>query len=193
MDTIELAKYLTLLVEKGDYVAGHAILDRSDFIDETLPSKILNEGLIIQDASRGLPFTTRYFRLPYEECLFNLNFFIEDTSSAIIILSIPKELFSTYSSIYFKSCTSSSIVLELTGEVSSDYKDVYGNPTSIALLPPIYILGYFDIQKNIFIENPNYAFNDNNRLINISKFKPMLDKKYENILEEDKLQLTKKL
>lgn len=193
MNSIQLAKNITYIVQNGDYVAGHAIFNRSDIIDNNLPNKILKEGLTIQDASCGLLFTSRYFSLPYEECLHNLRSFIEDTSSAVIIISIPKELLSNYDSNDFTSCDSTSILLELTGEVSNDYKDVYGNPTNIALLPPIFILGYLDIQKDIFIENPNYAFNDNFRDVNISKLKPIFDKKYERILEESQHDLPKRL
>ncbi len=193
MNTIQLAKNISYMVQNGDYVAGHAIFNRSDTIDNTLPNKILKKGLTIQDASHGLLFTSRYFRLSYEECLHNLRAFIEDTSSAVIIISIPKELLSTYESKHFTSCDKTSILLELTGEVSSDYKDIYGNPTNIALLPPIFILGYLDIQRDIFIENPNYAFYDNIRNANISKLKPDFDKKYEKILEESQHDLPKML
>lgn len=65
--------------------------------------------------------------------VFNLHCFIEDTSSAVIIISIPKELLSTYESKYFKACNNTSILLELTVGVSSDYEDIYGNPTNITL------------------------------------------------------------
>lgn len=193
MNTIQLAKKISYMVQNGDYVVGHAIFNRSDIIDNNLPNKILKEGLIIQDASCGLSFTTRYFRLPYEECLFNLRGFIEDTSSAVIIISIPKELLATYESDYFKSCNNTSILLDLTGQVSSDYKDVYGNPTDIAMLSPIFILGYLDVKKDKFIENLNYAFKDNIKNINISKLKPIFDKKYEKILEESQHDLPKRL
>lgn len=193
MNTIELAEYIAYLIQNGNYVAGHAIFNRNDSIDNYLPDKILQEGLIIQDASVGLSFTTRYFTLPYEECLFNLRAFIEDTSSAVIIISIPKELFSSYKKENFKSYNSTSILLELTSEVSKDYEDVYGNPTNIALLPPIYILGYLDTQKNIFIENSNYGFNDDTKRINIDTLKPILDEKYSQILQEEQYNLTKKL
>lgn len=193
MNTIELAEYIAYLIQNGNYVAGHAIFNRNDKVDNYLPDKILQEGLIIQDASVGLSFTTRYFRLPYEECLFNLRAFIEDTSSAVIIISIPKELFSSYNKENFKSYNSTSILLELTGEVSKDYEDVYGNPTNIALLPPMYILGYLDTQNNIFIENSNYGFSDDTKKINIDTLKPTLDKKYVQILQEEQYNLTKKL
>lgn len=111
--------------------------------------------------------------------MYNLSAFMEDTTYAIIIISIPKEVLSNYESKYFTSYNNTSILLELTGEVSSDYKDVYGIPTDIALLPSIFILGYLDIQKDVFIENFDYAFNDNIRERNISKLRPIFDKKYE--------------
>lgn len=193
MNKVQLAQNITYMLQNGDYVAGHAIFNRENIIDNNLPNKILKEGLIVQDASCGLSFTTRYFRLPYEECIYNLNFFIEDTSNAVIIISIPKELLSDYEPKYFKSCNNTSILLELTNEISNDYKDIYGNPTNIALLPSAFILGYLDVQKDTFIETPSYAFNDNIRNINISKLKPILDKKYEKILEESKYNLSKKL
>lgn len=179
MNAIQLVKYIIYMVQNGDYAAGHAIFNRNETVANNLPNKILKEGLTIQDASRGLSFTTRYFSLPYEECLYNLSAFMEDTTYAIIIISIPKEVLSNYESKYFTSYNNTSILLELTGEVSSDYKDVYGIPTDIALLPSIFILGYLDIQKDVFIENSDYAFNDNIRERNISKLRPIFDKKYE--------------
>lgn len=117
--------------------------------------------------------------------------FIEDTSNAVIIISIPKELLSTYEAKYFKSYNNTSIVLESTDKYSSDYTDVYGNPTKIAILPQIYILGYLDVQKDIFIENPTYAFNVSNKDITISKLKPLLDKRYEELLKKDASYSTK--
>ncbi len=181
MDKIHLLKSITYMLQNGDYVAGHAIFEvRDTSID--LPDKILKEGLIIQDASSGLSFTSRYFRLPYEECLYNLQCFIEDTSNAVIIISISYELLSSYESKYFKSYNNTSILLELTGEVSKDYKDVYGVPTKIAVLPSIYILGYLDVQKDIFVENPNYGFYSYNKEMNIFNLKPILDKRYQKIL-----------
>lgn len=185
MNTIQLAKHISHILQDGNYVAGHAIFNRSNKVDNTLPDKILKEGLIIQDASSGIAFTTRDFNLPYKECLFNLRKFIEDTTNAVIIISIPQELLTPYDPNYFKSCNNTSILLTLTGEVSSDYKDIFENPTNIALLPPQFILGYLDIENDIFIENPTYAFNESMKNINISKLKPLLDKKYEKILKEN--------
>lgn len=179
-----LAEYISYMVKNGDYVAGHAIFARDDCTNHNLPNKILSEGLIIQDDSYGIAFTSRRFNLPYEECLNNLRSLINDTNEAVIILYIPKELLVSYDSEYFISCSNTSIVLESTGKLSSDYHDTYGNPTHIALLPSIFILGYFDVQRNEFVSNPNYQFNDKFRDENISKLKPYLDKKYERILKQ---------
>lgn len=181
------------MVENEDYIAGHAIFNRDNCINYTLPNKILKEGLIIQDDSYGIAFTSRRFNLPYEECLYNLCSFINDTVNAIVILCIPKELLSHYDSKYFICCSNTSIVLESTDKLSSDYHDIYGNPTHIAILPSIFILGYFDVQKNTFVENTNYKFKDNFRSANISKLKPYLDKKYEAILKQNQQHLIKKL
>ncbi len=188
-----LADYIFHMVKNEDYVAGHAIFNRDNCINHTLPNKILEDGLIIQDDSCGIAFTSRRFNLPYEECLYNLRSFINDTANAIIILCIPKELLFPYESKYFISCSNTSIVLEPTDKLSSDYHDIYGNPTHIALLPSIFILGYFDIQNNEFVENSNYGFKDNCRNANISKSKPYLDKKYEEILKQNQQCLIKKL
>lgn len=188
-----LANYIFHMVKNEDYVAGHAIFNRDNCINHALPNKILKEGLIIQDDSCGVAFTSRRFNFPYEECLYNLRSFIKDTANAIIILCIPKELLFPYESKYFISCSNTSIVLEPTDKLSSDYHDIYGNPTHIALLPSIFILGYFDIQNNEFVENSNYGFKDNCRNAYISKLKPYLDKKYEEILKQNQQCLIKKL
>lgn len=189
MNAIELANYIAYLIQNNYYVAGHSIFNRTP--QQISPDKILKEGLIIQDVSCGLPFTSRYFSLPLAECLFNLRGFIEDTSSGVIIIAIPKELLSPYESKYFKSYNNTSIVLDETGEYSSDYTDVYGNPTRIAILPPIYILGYLDVQKDMFMKNPTYAFNGLNKDITISKLKPLLDKRYEELLKKEAFYITK--
>lgn len=62
-------------------------------------------------------------------------------------------------------------------QYSSIYKDVYGNPTRMARLPSIYILGYINVQKDIFIYNPDYAFSSNKRDINVSNLRPILNEK----------------
>lgn len=194
MNYTEIISYIIKMLENGDYVAGHSIWDRTEYIDKTLPNKILNEGLIIQDASCGLLFTSLPFRPKYKECLDQMKFsLIQYTSSAVIILSIPGELLSNYDDKFFKSRTCTSLLLELTDELSTNYKDIYGNPTAMAILPPMFILGYYDIEKEIFIVNPNYGFNDDNRAINISNLKPILDAKYEKVVEECHLELSKRL
>lgn len=96
----------------------------------------------------------------------------------------------SYNLKYFDSCNNSSIVLESTGKESKYYKDIFGNPTKIALLPSIYVLGYINIQENIFIKNPNYGF-DSDRKQNIINLKSILDKRYEKILKEKESILTK--
>ena len=87
-----------------------------------------------------------------------------------------------YESRYFESYDSSSIILENMDQYSSLYKDAYGNPTRMAKLPAIYILGYLNVQKDIFINNSNYAFDSYKRDINVSNLKLILEKKYEKIL-----------
>lgn len=192
MNTIQLVKNITYMVQNGDYVAGHAIFKgRKNSV--TAPDKILKEGFMIQDAFRGLPFTSRRFESKFEDCLCNLTDLSENSSKAVVIISIPNELLSTYDKRYFSSCDSSSIVLELTGEESEDYKDIYGIPTKIAILPSIYVLGYLDVQKNIFIKNPNYAFDSYNKDSNISKLKLILDKRYEKISKESQHNLIKRM
>lgn len=62
MDIIQLAENIANLVQNDNYVAGHAILNRNEIFDETLPNKILKKGLTIQDASCGLQFNSKYFR-----------------------------------------------------------------------------------------------------------------------------------
>lgn len=56
MNTIQLVKYIYHMVQNDNYTAGHAIFNRSDTMDNTLPNKILKEGLIIQDTSISLSF-----------------------------------------------------------------------------------------------------------------------------------------
>lgn len=185
MNTIQLSQNLAHRVQNGDYVLGHAILKGKDVFGN-LPNKILKEGLIIEDASQGILFTSRYFEPVFEDCLKNLQDLSSNSSGTVIIISIPKELIFNYDNKYFYSCDNVSILLELTGEISPNYKDIYGNPTKIALLPSIYILGYLDVQKDLFIENAHYAFGNNNDS-NILKLKLSLDKKYEQILKENQL------
>lgn len=165
------------MTQNGDYVAGHSIFKSRD----VKANQILTNGLIIHDVSRGIPHTTRRFETKIEDNLSNLKD-LYSVSEEVIIISIPNELLKTYESRYFESCDSSSIILEETGQYSNLYKDVYGNPTRIARLPAIYILGYINVQKDIFINNSNYAFSTDKRDINISNLKPILRKKYEKIL-----------
>lgn len=192
MNTIQLVKNITYMVQNGDYVAGHAIFKGRDTFSN-IPDKILKEGFTIQDASRGLPSTSRCFESDFEECLFNLNDLSENSTGTVLIIAIPKELLSSYDSRYFDSFDCSSIVLELTGKNSNHYRDIYGNPTKIAVLPSIYVLGYLDVQKDTFVKNPNYAFDNDNKDMNIFNLKPTLDKKYEKILEDSQPDLIKKL
>lgn len=177
MDSIQLVKYITYMSQNGDYVAGHSIFKGRD----VKPNQILTDGLIIHDASIGLPFTTRRFESKFEDNLLNLKD-LSDVSKEVVIISIPKELLETYESRYFESCDSSSIILEKMDQYSIFYKDVYANPTRMAKLPAIYILGYLNVQKDIFINNSNYAFDTYKRDINVSKLKHILEKKYEKIL-----------
>ena len=165
------------MAQNGDYVAGHSIFKGRD----VKANQILTDGLTIHDASRGIPHTTRRFETKIEDNLSNLKD-LSNVSEEVIIISIPNELLKTYESRYFESCDSSSIILEETGQYSSLYIDVYGNPTRIARLPAIYILGYINVQKDIFINNSNYAFSTDKRDINISNLKPILRRKYEKML-----------
>ncbi len=171
--------------QNGDYVAGHSIFKGRD----VKPKEILTNGLIIQDASRGLPFTTRRFESNFEDNLLNLKDLTDVSEEVVIIISIPKELLENYEPRYFESYDSSSIILEKMEQYSSLYKDVYGNPTRMAKLPAIYILGYLNVQKDIFINNDNYAFNTYKRDINVSNLKPVLEKKYEKILRLRKMDI----
>lgn len=141
---------------------------------------------------RGFSHTSRNFELNFDDNLLSLEDFCEYSSGSVIIIVIPKELLSTYDSKYFSSYNSSSIVLEFTGRDSKYYKDVYGNPTKIAILPPIYVFGYFDAKKNIFVKNPNFAFDDDNKETSIINLKPILDQKYKEILEKNNFTLIKK-
>lgn len=195
MDKIQLVKNITYMVRNGDYVAGHSIFKVREVRQslKNLPDKILKEGLIIHDASRGLSHTSREFEAEFEDNLSSLDDFAEYSSGSVIIIVIPKELLSTYNSKYFSSYNSSSIVLEFTDKDSEYYEDVYGNPTKIAILPPIYVFGYFDAQKNIFVKNPNFAFDNDNKEISIINIKPMLDQKYKEMLEKNNSILTKKM
>lgn len=177
LNSSQLVKYITYMTQNGDYVAGHSIFKSRD----VKANQILTNGLIIHDVSRGIPHTTRRFETKIEDNLSNLKD-LYSVSEEVIIISIPNELLKTYESRYFESCDSSSIILEETGQYSNLYKDVYGNPTRIARLPAIYILGYINVQKDIFINNSNYAFSTDKRDINISNLKPILRKKYEKIL-----------
>ena len=165
------------MAQNGDYVAGHSIFKGRD----VKANQILTDGLTIHDASRGIAHTARRFETKIEDNLSNLKD-LSNVSEEVIIISIPNELLKTYESRYFESCDSSSIILEETGQYSSLYIDVYGNPTRIARLPAIYILGYINVQKDIFIDNSNYAFSADKRDVNISNLKPILRRKYEKML-----------
>ncbi len=149
-------------------------------------SQILANGLIIQDAARGIPFTARRFESKFEDNLISLKDLFDVSEKEVVIISIPNELLKTYESKHFESCDSSSIVLEDMGQYSSICKDIYGNPTRMARLPSIYILGYVDVQRDIFIYNPNYAFDFNKRKTNVSILRPILEKKYAKILDSTK-------
>ena len=181
MNTIQLAKNIAYMVQNGYYVAGHAIFaDRN-----VLPKKILEEGFIIQDASKGISFTARYFESTFDDCLNNLFDLSKNSSGSVVIISIPKELLSSYEPKYFDSFDNTSILLELTGKCSDCYKDIHGVPTKLALLPSIYVLGYLNVQEDIFVKNPNYAFQIDSKNISISHLKSILDKRYEKILKKD--------
>lgn len=177
MDITQLVKYITYMTQNGDYVAGHSIFKGRD----VKANQILTDGLIIHDAARGIPFTSRRFESKFEDNLLNLKD-LSHVSEEVIIVSIPNELLKTYESRYFESYDSSSIILEDMGQYSSIHKDVYGNPTKMVRLPSIYILGYINLRKDIFVNNCNYAFDANKRDISISNLKPILDKKYKKIL-----------
>lgn len=181
MNITQLVKYITYMTQNGDYVAGHSIFKGRD----VKANQILTDGLIIHDAARGIPFTSRRFEAKFEDNLLNLKD-LSHVSEEVIIVSIPNELLKTYESRYFESYDSSSIILEDIGQYSSIHKDVYGNPTKMVRLPSIYILGYINLQKDIFVNNCNYAFDANKRDISISKLKPILEKKYKKILELQK-------
>ena len=146
MNTIQLVHNITNMVQNGDYVAGHSILNGRD-TSKNSPNRILEEGFMIQDLSRGLPSTSRCFESSFEDSLLNLSDLSKNSSGVVIIISIPKELLSSYDPQYFDSYDCSSIVLEPTGEDSEDYKNTDGTPTKIAMLPSIYILGYLDVNK----------------------------------------------
>lgn len=191
MNRIELVRYIISMVQNGDYVCGHSIFDgRGNPIN--IVNKILNDGLIIEDASRGLAHTSRMFEYEFKECLENFTDLCVNSSGFLIILAIPKELLENYESRYFYSCDSSSIVLEFTGENSKCYKDAYGNPTKIAKLSPMYILGYFDVKRDIFIKNTDYAFDTYKKSKNISNLKATLDDKYEKMLINSQYYLEKR-
>lgn len=177
MNITQLVKYITYMTQNGDYVAGHSIFKGRD----VKANQILTDGLIIHDAARGIPFTSRRFESKFEDNLLNLKD-LSHVSEEVIIVSIPNELLKTYESRYFESYDSSSIILEDMGQYSSIHKDVYGNPTKMVRLPSIYILGYINLRKDIFVNNCNYAFDANKRDISISNLKPILDKKYKKIL-----------
>lgn len=191
MNRIELVRYIISMVQNGDYVCGHSIFDGRG-ISINIVNKILDDGLIIEDSSRGLAHTSRMFESEFKECLEDLTDLCVNSSGFLIIIAIPKELLENYESRYFYSCDRSSIVLEFTGEDSKYYKDVYGNPTKIAKLSPIYILGYYDVKRNIFIKNTNYAFDTYEKSKNISNLKTALDDKYEKMLRNSQYYLEKR-
>ena len=183
MNSIQLVKYITYMMQNGDYVAGHSIFKGRDI----KANQILTDGLIVHDESIGIPFTSRKFEPEFEDNLLNFKD-LSDVSEEIVIISIPKELLENYESRYFESCDSSSIILENMGQYSNLYKDVYGNPTKMARLPAIYILGYLNVKEDTFIGNSNYAFDADKRDINVSNLKPILEKKYEKLLQLRKRQ-----
>lgn len=178
MNSTQLVKYITYMTQNGDYVAGHSIFKGRD----VSANQILTDGLTIHDGPRGIPFTARRFELKFEDNLMSLKDLSNESEREVVIISIPNELLKTYESRYFESCDSSSIILEDMGQYSNLCRDVYGNPTRMVKLPSIYILGYINVQKDIFIYNSRYAFNSNKRAINVSNLKPILEKKYEKIL-----------
>ena len=184
MNIINLARKIATEVENNNYVAGHAIfVDRDKYFGASV-NKILTEGMLIQDASKGISFTSRRFEPVFEECLENLKYFAESSTGTVIIINIPGDLIKFYDKHCFESLDSSSIVLEPTGKLSNYYKDMYGNPTHIALLPTQFLEGYLNVSENLFVENPNYAFSSKNRDSNIAAFKFLLDDRYENILKQ---------
>lgn len=185
----KLAKWITYLVQNNNDVLGHAIFKGRDNSDN-LSEKILREGLRVEDESQGLRFTSRSFESTYQECLENIRDLSISSDGHVIIIAIPRYLLTNYDSQLFSSYDSSSILLEPTGETSNLYKDIDGNPTKVAILPSIYILGYFDGKQDLFIENPRYAFSNN---IDISNLKLNLDKKYEEMQKEYQIELQKKL
>lgn len=183
MNSIQLAENISSMVNNGYYIMGHAIfLGRGDF--HFISNKILNEGILIQDSTKGISFTARYFESEYSDCVYNLLDLAKNSAGSVVVIAIPGELLSYYDSKYFESCDKTSILLEDTSKFSDCYSDIFGNPTSIALLPSIYILGYLDVQQDFFIENSNFAFKCNVRNKNVSELKPLLDKKYEKILKK---------
>jgi len=128
MNTTQLAKNIAHMVSNGDYIAGHSIfVGRENH--EALPNKILKEGLIIEDVAQGLSFTARKFEPIFEDCLENILDLSENSSSFVVIISIPGKLILPYNPHFFDSCNNSSIVLEPTGKESAYYKDIFGKPT----------------------------------------------------------------
>ena len=178
MNTIELVQYITEMSQKGDYVAGHSI-----FMGRNIkPEQILNEGLIINDASRGLRFTARKFETEFKDNQDNLKDLASVTEEGVVIISIPGDLLQPYTSTDLKGFDTLSIILEDMNQYSKSYKDWNDNPTRMAKLPSIYILGYLD-KKGIFVNNSNYAFDTDKRNKNISKLRPFLEQKYAEILK----------
>ena len=182
MNTVGLATNISKLVANGDYVAGHSIFDGRGNANAIL-NKILKEGLIIHDSSRGLPFTSRCFE---NDCKSNLDSLIDLASVSmgfVVIISIPSELLACYDRNFFSSYDNTSILLKDRGKVSDYCTDIYGNPTQTALLPSSYIWGYLDVESDKFIENKHFIFNNKERSNMISLVKLVLDEKYKKMLK----------
>lgn len=183
MNAVKLAEKISHMVKAGDYVLGHSIFS-GRCNPQLIVNNILKRGLYVQDSSQGIRFTARRFEAEYEDCLSSLYDFAEKSAGIVVIIAIPWELLSRYKQENFTSYDKASILLESTGKVSKIYTDIYGNCTSVALLPSAFVWGYLDVNKNIFVENENYKFNFGDRDKNISKLKPLLDDRYEKILKD---------
>lgn len=183
MNAKKLVENITYMVKNGDYIMGHSIIPRDNDYHIVL-DKILQDGLLIQDSSKGVSFTARRFESEYNEALNNLLDLANNSIGIIVIIAIPGELLSNYDENNFESYDKTSILLYNTNQFSKDYTDVYGNPTSISLLPSSFILGYLDIRKDIFIENPNFKFRYDSRDKNVFELKPLLDEKYKKMTKK---------
>ena len=72
------------MAQNGDYVAGHAIFkDRNVNANQTL-----KDGLIIHDASRGIPSTARRFELKFEDNLMSLKDLSNVAEKEVVIIKL---------------------------------------------------------------------------------------------------------